>query len=248
MTTPRPTPASAATQPALPKEVMDQFCHEALDCYHHFRQSRVIFDQDQNDLDVLNDTARHFFSLLNNMFLDGIVLNMARLTDPPETFGKKNLSIRTIQEEMSQDPRCPTYVYPLFTEIHGIADESKLWRHKRGAHIGFNEAMGLATIPPLYIEQVQRFYDLLQIYINWIYEALFQTIYPIDAVDTKGADELLRTIRYAYAVRQYQDTHIRLFDQIVNGRLPSAHAGPAWRCWYFVANPNGIVSVPARPR
>ena len=55
-------------------------------------------------------------------------------------------------------------------------------------------ALRSAPIPPLYIGEVQRFYDLLQEYINWVYRSLFGLPYPINAVDTSGADELLRTI------------------------------------------------------
>jgi len=209
------------------KDELDQFCHEALDCYHHFRQSRVIFDQPQNKLDVLNETAQHFFSLLNNMFLDGIVLNMARLTDPEMMRGRKNLTVETIQKAVTADPQCPKGLDTLAKELHDIAAESDIWRNKRVAHIDYQAALGTLVIPPLFLNRVQRFYDALQEFINLIYRSLYQTVYPIDAVDTRGADELLRTIDYAHALRQYQSTHIRLFDQIVNGKLPSAH-GMVW--------------------
>ncbi len=214
------------TTPTL-KEELDQFCLEAVDCYHHFRQSRVIFDQPQDKLDILNETAQHFFSLLNNMFLNGIVLNMARLTDRAEMYGSKNLSIRRIHGSVLQDPKRPKGLHPLVEELHAIAEESDTWRNKLTAHIDYEAALGTLAIPPLHLDRVQHFYDVLQEFINLIYRALYDTVYPIDAVDTRGADELLRTIRYAHALRQYDRTHIRLFDQIINGKLPSAR-GMVW--------------------
>jgi len=202
------------------KDELDRFCHEALDCYHHFRQSRVIFDQEQAKLDVLNDTAQHFFSLLNNMFLDGIVLNMARLTDPEFMRGRKNLTIQTIINAVMKDPKAPAGLNPLAKELHDIAAESDVWRNKRVAHIDYGAALGTLPIPPLFLNRVQRFYDALQEFINLIYRALYQTVYPIDAVDTKGADELLRAMDYSHALRQYQRSHVQLFDQIVHRGIP----------------------------
>ena len=54
-------------------------------------------------LQLLNRAAPHFFYFLQGILFDDVLLHLCRLTDPPESRGKQNLTIRRLREAIDDE-------------------------------------------------------------------------------------------------------------------------------------------------
>lgn len=58
-----------------------------------WKQYRLLFAESQERVDLLNDVAGFFFLLIQDVLWEDIILHIARLTDPPQSVGKDNLTL-----------------------------------------------------------------------------------------------------------------------------------------------------------
>lgn len=56
-----------------------------------------LFGKKPSRVDLLNDAAPTFFHIVQDCLFRDVILHIARLTDPPKTGGKKNLSVVDFQ-------------------------------------------------------------------------------------------------------------------------------------------------------
>ena len=112
-------------------------------------QYRQLFAKSQQRIDVLNQTAGHFFRLLQGALFEGMVLHLARLTDPAQTG-----SGRKAQQNLSLQ-RLPSVVPDLLRPevailVQGALDAcsaARVWRNKRLAHHDLTVALATADDP-----------------------------------------------------------------------------------------------------
>lgn len=91
-----------------------------------------LFGSKSTRVDLLNRAAPAFFSMIQGVLWEDIVLHVARLTDSPTSLGNTNLTIRNL----------PELVDPTMTEaLRGLVDKGLLetqfcrdWRNRRIAH------------------------------------------------------------------------------------------------------------------
>jgi AbiU2 len=96
---------------------------------------RVLFDEHET-IDLLNKTAGGFFRSIQLTLRENIFMHLCRLTDPPRSAGKENLSLRAVPKLL------PATVDPGFRDALQIAiDDSvakmefaRVWRNKILAH------------------------------------------------------------------------------------------------------------------
>ncbi|UKE51130.1 hypothetical protein KCU57_01660 [Xanthomonas translucens] len=61
-----------------------------------WQQYRQLFGSDEETVALLNRTAGLFFKIVQDEIWDSVLLGISRMTDPPETRGKKNLTIHSL--------------------------------------------------------------------------------------------------------------------------------------------------------
>lgn len=101
---------------------------------------RQLFGTSRERVDFLNECASSFFYITQDALWDGIQLILSKLSDPAQTFGKKNLSLEMIcqvikelgQEELFSDLDKSLSSYRKKCEIF------KKHRNKRIAHFDFD--------------------------------------------------------------------------------------------------------------
>ncbi len=95
-----------------------------------------LFSAKPSRIDLMNETAPYFFRIVEDVLWENIVLGIARLTDPPQSFGKDNLTICKI----------PDYIIDkgFRDQIKKAIDDAKTstsfcrdWRNRRYAHLDF---------------------------------------------------------------------------------------------------------------
>src|SRR5437764_1164678 len=99
-----------------------------------------LFATRKERVDLLNRAAPLFFRIDQDARLESLVLNIARLTDPPSSSGKPNLTIQNFPALIS-DPDLKSRVSQL-TEIALKENEAfRTWRKKLVAHLDLNMAL-----------------------------------------------------------------------------------------------------------
>jgi hypothetical protein len=63
---------------------------------HVWQEYRTIFDTTPGQLHIANQTAGTFFYVVQKTMWEGVLLHLARMTDPAQSMGRKNLSVMAL--------------------------------------------------------------------------------------------------------------------------------------------------------
>jgi hypothetical protein len=77
-------------------QLYDDLRNELLNLHYKWQEFRGLFGHSPERVALLNRAAPGWFSLVQKVLLDDVLLHIARLTDPPDTGGKQNLSVRRL--------------------------------------------------------------------------------------------------------------------------------------------------------
>ncbi len=108
-----------------------------------------LFAVEQEQIDILNRTASLFFRIVQQTFFEDTLLGISRLTDPAETFGKKNrcLALLIIRfEDLGLSDLCITLKDNL-ENINTLCVPFREWRNKKISHSDLNTALKVSSDP-----------------------------------------------------------------------------------------------------
>lgn len=105
----------------------------------------ALFGTSAERVDLVNKAAPAFFRLVQDSVWEGILLHICRLTDPPQTMGKDNLTLRRLP---------PLVLSTLRPKVEQIVEVARLrcefardWRKRHIAHRDLGLALGGPAIP-----------------------------------------------------------------------------------------------------
>ena len=107
---------------------------------------RQLFAGSSARLDVLNETAGAFFYVVQNSFLEDILLGLAKLTDPPKSAGKDNLSLQGLPPLVA-DEALRGQLESLLQAAIAACSFARSWRNKRIAHRDLGDALATNADP-----------------------------------------------------------------------------------------------------
>jgi hypothetical protein len=103
-----------------------------------------LYESKESHIDLMNEAAPEFFSTIQELLLESIILNIARLCDPASTRIKgkiiENLSIGNLIESLKDVSYCST-INNLLDEAKNIGRFARFPRNKYIAHLGKKEAL-----------------------------------------------------------------------------------------------------------
>lgn len=104
----------------------------------HFKweEYRTLFGTNYERLDFLNVAAPSFFAVLQQLLWDDMLLHICRLTDPPKSVGKANLTVACLPPLIS-NAQLSERVTTLFKDAKEKARFAREWRNRRLAHREF---------------------------------------------------------------------------------------------------------------
>jgi hypothetical protein len=105
-----------------------------------------LFAKSERRTALLNETAGSFFGALQSVLFDDLVLDLARLTDPPRSAGKENLTLRRIPALIS-DPELQLEVRGLVEAAVSACASMRDWRNRRLAHADLLLALAPSVSP-----------------------------------------------------------------------------------------------------
>lgn len=105
-----------------------------------------LFGTKSSRIELINEAAGHFFGLVQDSLWEGTILHIARLTDPPKSAGKENLSIQKLPTLIC-DEKAKTNVSCLVARAVENAKFCRDWRNRHIAHKDFRLAMKTGAEP-----------------------------------------------------------------------------------------------------
>ncbi|MGA3207421.1 MAG: hypothetical protein ABSE05_06315 [Syntrophales bacterium] len=160
--------------------------------YTKWEEYAELFGKTPARIDLLNQSAPMFFRIVQDSLWENVLLHVARLTDPPKSSGKSNLSIqclfglvnKEIQETISQQ----------ITDAKEKTNFCRDWRNRHIAHRDLKLAMGEQVEPlkPASRARVRQALESIAKVLNTISEYYMKSTIGFDlTVGPGGAEGLL---------------------------------------------------------
>ncbi len=156
-----------------------------------------LFGSGVDRINLINEGASNFFWLVQQSFQFDIILKISRITDPPESYGKKENSNLTLRQLLAQiDAHLRPEIEVLVTNAVEKARICHTWRNKIIAHcdlkLTLKTAEPLANLLRNQIEDVITSIDSVMRAVSEQYKMgkteFSQVVFP------NGAEQLLRVI------------------------------------------------------
>src|SRR5207253_9219051 len=116
----------------------------------------------ESRIELMNNAAPRFFRMIQDELFDAIVLRIARLTDPPKSTGKPNLSIQQLPSRI-QDQQFLKQLSDLVSAAVAAAEFCRNRRHTTLAHNALDLALGVnkQAIPTLTRDNIAKSIEAL---------------------------------------------------------------------------------------
>ena len=126
--------SALTTIPDPPNSLYKLLYNEVTWVHLKWKDFRTLFVHSPERINFLNEVAPDFFGNLQRMMWEDVALHLCRLTDPPQSMGHDNLTLRRFPAEIVEQP--------LFSEVQSLVEVAKAktdfardWRNRRLAHL-----------------------------------------------------------------------------------------------------------------
>jgi hypothetical protein len=141
-------------QSFIPPEVDEKYMalfHEVSHLHRKWGIFRHLYVSGNEIVDLLNAAGGEFFSIVQNLLADDIVLTITRLTDPKQSVGKNNLSLEQLIHAIddTQHPRLRQDIEQIYATSRPRFSFAKRYRDKVIAHNDLPIKLARASSPPI---------------------------------------------------------------------------------------------------
>lgn len=105
-----------------------------------------LFGTSPERIALLNQAAPSMFRTVQDTLFEDVLLHLARLTDPPKSMGKANLSMRHLATLLATSP-IGSKVESLAQAALAACEFARDWRNRRLAHRDLSVALGQGVQP-----------------------------------------------------------------------------------------------------
>jgi hypothetical protein len=126
--------------------VYDALWQEVAWIHKKWEEYVALFGTSQGRIELLNEAAPSFFRTVQDSLWEDVLLHLARLTDPPKSMGKSNLSVTRLAQTVSSSPVSPK-VNELVTASLRATEFARDWRNRKLAHRDLDMALGQHVEP-----------------------------------------------------------------------------------------------------
>jgi hypothetical protein len=131
------------------REVFDAIGHEVTWLHAIWLNYRQLYAEKET-VDLLNTAAPAFARINQDALLDGVLLHLSRLTDPPSSGkGRDNLVLDRLKPlaKASGDPKLVAELDSALAKVKTTCSDLREHRNKRIAHLDYNVALETAKLP-----------------------------------------------------------------------------------------------------
>ena len=158
-----------------------------------------LFGTKPERIDLLNQAAGLFFRIVQDTLWENTLLSLTRLTDPPESGGKNNLTIRRLPTLLKEADREEKEVERLVSNANDATKFARDWRNRHIAHRDLSLSLGQGAEPlaPASRKQVKEAIDAVcnviqRVYLIYLHSELRLGVMP---PQLDGAESLVYVIR-----------------------------------------------------
>jgi hypothetical protein len=114
-----------------------------------WKQYLILFSVSDERMQLLADSARGFFRIIQDVLRDNAFISLSRLTDKSLTAGKENLSFFALVEaaEMSGNIALATSAKSILNQLLERVESIRAWRNQWLAHLDLTEALASTPLP-----------------------------------------------------------------------------------------------------
>lgn len=137
---------------------------------------RKLFAKSEERIELLNETAGFFFKIVQDTLWENVILQIARLTDPPVQQGFANLTLRRIPKAATSE-----LLQKELRALEKIVLErsvfARQWRNKRLAHTDLDLAISgkAVPLPGISRQQVEEALDSFRTIMNHWYGSVIDS-------------------------------------------------------------------------
>jgi hypothetical protein len=179
--------------------------------YTKWREYVELYGAKPSRIELLNKAAPRFFRIVQDVLWDEIILHIARLTDPPESKGKTNLTILRLSL-LVEDDDLKKALDPLIELAKQKTDFCRDWRNRRIAHLDLEHNIDKEINPlkPASRKQIKEALDFIGEVLNAVtkYYRNSTTIFDIEE-GSGGAVSLLYIIDDGLKAEEERGDRIR---------------------------------------
>jgi hypothetical protein len=163
-----------------------------------WEEFRVLYGTSEKEIALLNAVAPNFFGRVQEVLWQDLMLHISRLTDPPKSAGRDNLSIRRLPT-LIDEPDLKAQTEVLVAQAVARSAFARDWRNRYLAHcdLGHAEDSSLHALAPASRQDVKEVLAEIRKPINVIelhFEGL-TTSFEHSIPSLRGAAALLRFIQ-----------------------------------------------------
>ncbi len=143
--------AKAANIAAMGSElgaVYSQLWQEVAWIHRNWAHYKELFGEKSSRIELLNEVAPSFFRSVQDALFETVLLHLTRLTDPAQSLGKSNLSLRQL-DSLIFDDALKLKVNDLTFKAVESTEFARDWRNRKLAHRDLDLALGQAAKPLL---------------------------------------------------------------------------------------------------
>ena len=111
-----------------------------------WQEFETLFAHSRERLELLNRVAPHYFWQQQITMWEDVLLALARITDPPRSVGKDNLTIQGL-DKLLPDPALAQEVRDLIDVAVSSCGFARDWRNRRLAHNDLDLKLDQAAVP-----------------------------------------------------------------------------------------------------
>ena len=105
----------------------------------------TLFGSRPERIDLLNQAAGAFFRIVQDSLWEDVLLHISRLTDPPKSAGKDNLTLQRLPQLVAPEARAE--VQRLLSECLAKSEFARDWRKRHIAHRDLHLALDERSVP-----------------------------------------------------------------------------------------------------
>jgi hypothetical protein len=170
-----------------------------------WQQTLALFGTSKERVELLNRSAPAFFSMIQGVLYDQVLLGIGRLLDPPGNSHQSNLVLAHLSKQVRAhgDTALADALDDHLSELRTHCATIRSHRHKRLAHLDLQHAMGMQEFSAVTIADVQRAIDGIYGFLKLIDEKHLLRNYSQEVIEGLGdAEALVRRLGETDAQRE----------------------------------------------
>lgn len=167
-----------------------------------WQEYREMFGSGAEQVELLN-SASLFFQIVQDTLWQDILLHLCRMTDPPKSMGRENLTLRSLPDLIS-DPAFGAEVAPLVEQAIEATAFARDWRNRHIGHRDLALALksGMQPLASASEVQVSAALSAIHAVLNRISERLLDSTLAGDVITPfTGAATLMLLLRNGIEAR-----------------------------------------------